>query len=439
MRTGFLAELLMVDVEERDETLDIHYTIDRRATRTIAIPVVEAAPAVLELLTASTAIYLGSLCLARQIRVTAPLHSALLDDLIEIAGMIYDIRRWRDQLPLDGPPALTADRECTNTAATSTKLSGRRSTVLWSGGKDSTLALLTLQANDYAVHPLHLNTNAGAEASERRATQKLLPLLGLTELDERAIEHEDFLELSNSYANSWDSFPLSNCVPFGRDLLLAAIAVAVALQEGAGRISMGHDHDCRTAEVSYGGRRIPRNDLESSRAAISFENAVRRHLHPELRLLPPIARLPELRILRDMFVDYPQLMRNTSFCFWGSNCGRCGKCLRYFLADRLYNPGLIEFEANPLHAGACPELSEILGSRDLLFQKEVMVLMGRLAEQGDIRDGEEELDSFRRTRLTEVRPYLDLWETELLGEHEDPQVPEELRPASSFATSATFR
>jgi hypothetical protein len=113
--------------------------------------------------------------------------------------------------------------------------------------------------------------------------------------------------------------------------------------------------------------------------------------------------------------------------------------LRYFLADRLYNPGLIAFEANPLHAGACPELTELLADPDMLFQKEVIVLLGRLAERGDVRDGEDELERFRQTKLSEVQPNLDRWETQLLSEHEDPQLPAEFRLASPLATSATLQ
>ena len=432
---GFLAERLTAEVEERHGTLELRYKVDRRATQSIEVPALDAGPAALDFLTAATAVYLGSLCLAQEISVRAPLSRELLGDLIEIAEMIYDIKRWRDELPLGGPPALNAHPGGRHTPVASTKLADRRSIVLWSGGKDSTLALLTLQANDYDIHPLHLTANVGAEASECRATRELLPLLGLTELDERPIKHDDFLDLTNAHANAWDTFPLNNRVPFGRDLLLAAIAVPVALQNEAGCISMGHDHECRIAEVSYLGRQIPRNDLESSRAAISLENLVQRHVHPELRLVPPIATLPELRVLRDMFVEYPELMRHTAFCFWGTNCGRCGKCLRYFLADRLYSSGLLEFKANPLGAGVCPELNELLGSRDVLFQKEVLVLVGRLAERGDIRDGEDQLELFKRTRLAEVLPQLDVWESELLAEYDDPQVPAGLRAASSFATS----
>jgi 7-cyano-7-deazaguanine synthase in queuosine biosynthesis len=409
--SGFRTDTLTVDVRATDDGVDLIYAVDSRAPAIIRLPVRVLPEQALHLLVAATAIYLASLCLAKQVRLNHRFPVGLLEELREIAEMLYDIRRWRDGLPLDGPPALNP-LGVAATPALATLLDDRRSVLLWSGGKDSTLALVTLRANGYVPHALHATINAGAEVPERLAVDRLAWLLGLSEVEELTVEHPDFLDFSRSFASAWDEFPLSNRVPFGRDLILAALAVPVALRIGAAHVSMGHDYDCRNAEVNYGGRRIPRNDLESTRAAMAFEGIVRRHVHPRLGLLPPVAKFPELRILRDMLVDYPDLMAETSFCFWGRNCGRCGKCLRYFLAARLYRPGLLSFESNPLASGACPELQEMLDDPTILFQKEVMVLLGRLAQRGDVRPGENELARFRDTRLAEIEPHLNDWEAE---------------------------
>jgi hypothetical protein len=201
------------------------------------------------------------------------------------------------------------------------------------------------------------------------------------------------------------------------------------LRHDAASVSLGHDSECRTAEVTHRGKRIARNDMEHAGTALAFEAAAQDHVHPGLRLLPPVANLAELRILRDMLVHHPDLMRRTSFCFWGRNCGRCGKCLRYFLADRVYRAGVLRFEANPLSAGACPELADLLTEPSMLFQREVFVLLGRLVQRDDVRAGEDELVRFRATRFAEIEPHLDDWEAELLAERADPQVPPSFRPA----------
>src|SRR5262249_32747113 len=149
---------------------------------------------------------------------------------------------------------------------------------------------------------------------------------------------------------------------------------------------------CRTAEVVHHGKRIPRNDLESRRGAACLEAGLRRHVHPGLNLLPPVANLSELRILRDMVVHHPELMEEIAFCFWGERCGRCAKCLRYRLADRLYGDGRLRFATDPLGEGACPELADHLdpSPRSTLFQEEVLLMLGRLAQRGDVRPGEDE-------------------------------------------------
>ena len=94
---------------------------------------------------------------------------------------------------------------------------------------------------------------------------------------------------------------------------------------------------------------------------------------------------------------------------------------------------MLRFEANPLAEGACPELEEILHDPGVLFQKEVLLLLGRLAQRGDVRPGEDVLAEFVRTRLSAVEPELDAWEAEMLAEYPDPQVPPGFRPATGGA------
>lgn len=434
MPPGFVASCLTISADVRRDGLAVNYVVDARAPATLWLPVASVSGGAADLVVAAAALYLGSLSLAKEIRVESPMDGRVLEDLVEIAESLYDIRRWRDQLTLDGPPILTVERP-RESVRSAIQLTDRRSVALWSGGKDSTLALMALAANDYETHPVHFTVNAGAEEEEQRAIEQLEPLLGIEYTERVVVKHPDFLDFSNAYAAAWDAFPLSNRVPFGRDLLLAALAVPVALRVGASVISLGHDRECRTAMVDYHGRLIPRNDMESIEVSTSFEGVIQRHVHSQLRMLPPLANITELRVLRDLFVSYPEVMRRTSFCFWGRNCGRCGKCLRYFLADRLYRPGLLTFEVNPLTAGACPELAELLDEPDVLFQKEVMVLLGRLAERGDIGHDEVEFERFKATRLADVLPHLDRWEYELLSEAPDPQVPQDFRPLAPSAVS----
>jgi hypothetical protein len=424
-----VADRLTVRAEVSAASVRIVYVVDARPAADLVIHQPDGgSEAANDLLVACAALYLAALCLAREVRIERPLSRGLLDELRPIAGMLDDIRRWKDELPLaPEPPRLRAPvRE---RAPSDQPIGPRRATLTWSGGKDSTLALLTLRANGYVANPLHLTLNSGAVDAERAAVRRLGVTLGAATV-ELAVEHEDFLSLSNAYAREWDDFPLCNRVPFGRDLLVSAVAVRQALAVGAGCVSLGHDNECRTASVVHQGKTIPRNDLESAEAALILEQAVRRHVHPGLRLLPPVANLSEYRILHDMFTTQPELMALTSFCFWGRACGRCAKCLRYFLADRLFGAEVLRFEVNPMATGACPELVDVLdpAPRSTLFQDEIQLMMGRLAQRGQIRAGEDELDRFRTERLATVAPLLDGWERDLMAVRDDPQIPPGFRP-----------
>lgn len=434
------ADRLQLEVHVDGSSIELAYDVDG-VPGVIALRYPEGAgprPAgpEVDVLAVAAAAYLGSLALARDVRIARPLPEALIADFAPLVGMLYDVRCWKDDLPLLPAPRIAAPVAPGRPAAAG-RLDARHAALPWSGGKDSTLALLTLRANGYTVSTAHVTANSGVEASEQAAVAALADALDERRPAQILYAHDDFLRLSNAYAVAWDDFPLCNRVPFGRDLLLAAAIVPFALAQRAGAISFGHDHECRTASVSHGGRSIPRNDVESADGALALERVLRRHVADDLRLLPPVAAISELRILRDMFVLRPDLMAKTAFCFWGHCCGRCAKCLRYYLADRVYAGDVLAFDVCPLVARACPELAELLdpAPRSTLFQREVLVLLGRLAERGDIRPEEDELRHFTRTVFPQVRPHLGAWESALLATHPDPQVPADFRPLSELATA----
>jgi 7-cyano-7-deazaguanine synthase in queuosine biosynthesis len=432
MTSPFAARVLTLTLGTSPRGIDLRYAVDDRPDAAIQIRYPEgvALPAAtIDLIAAAGAIYLGSLALVEEIRIEAPVSPGLLRDVSPIVEMLYDIRRWKDELPLGPLPTITAS-ERERVEPLNARLNRQATAALWSGGKDSTLALITLRANGYIAHPVHMTANSGVEDIAQQAVARLAADLSESPVT-ILIEHDDFIDFTNTYATEWDRFPLCNRIPFGRDLLLAAVAVPFAIHRGAACVSMGHDNECRTAVVDYHGKVIPRNDLESAAGAIVLEAAMRRHVHPDLTLLPPVANLSELRILHDMFGSHEELMAKSAFCFWGENCGRCAKCLRYYLADRVYGSGNLSFQENPLGEGMCPELDEILAPnpRSTLFQQEVLLLLGRLVEQDDVRAEETEIERFRRVQFARVQPLLDSWEAELLAERRDPQVPTEFRPA----------
>jgi 7-cyano-7-deazaguanine synthase in queuosine biosynthesis len=426
------ADTLTVDVTVVDNALRFGYEVDgqRQAIR-VGYPfdLGDLPAQTVRSIALGVAVYLGQLCLAPRIRLSFSVTDAMVTAVRPLAGMLYDVRRWKDELPITDPPIFAYDQGIDDQPATA-PMRTDGALLLWSGGKDSTLSAVLLGKNGYDVRALHVPANAGVEKQEDEAVGNLAIHLGLApvRLD---YEHREFLSFSTRYASrqGWNRYPACNVVPFGRDLLLALLAIPVARHLGLGFISMGHDNECRNSYFEYGGRSIPRNDVESTRGALALEAYAARFALPGVRLLPPVAGLPELRILHEMLTAYPELMERAAFCFWGGNCGRCAKCLRYYLAQRTYGIEVLRFQVNPLAVGACPELDELFrpDAVGVLFQRQVLYCLGRLVERGDVRADETRMAEFQELLYPAVRPHLDAWEHDLLCVGSDPQLPSGFR------------
>ena len=117
----------------------------------------------------------------------------------------------------------------------------------------------------------------------------------------------------------------------------------------------------------------------------------------------------------------------TSFCFWGQHCGRCAKCLRYYLVERVLGcEGTLQFALNPLEGETSPELGDYFAANwdsDALFSGEVAYCLARLVQRGDIRVGETRLRQFAETVFPRLATSLDAIEESLMCIYPDPQVP----------------
>jgi hypothetical protein len=371
------------------------------------------------------AAFIGQLCLAKRIELDFALPTAALPAIAPIIEMLYDARCQRDRRDIVPSPVIEA-AGVMEAPPLRNLAYARRACLLWSGGKDSTLSALVLRRNGLDVHAAHLAVNAGVETTERATVEALAPYLAIP-VDTVDFEFPQFLELSGAYATKWDKFPQFIRVPFGRDLLAALLAVPIAGHQRARFLCMGHDHDCRVAYVTYQGKSIPRDDVESVRGALALESFIQQLLNADLTLLPPLAGVSEFRILHELLVRHPDLMKQTTFCFWGRQCGQCGKCMRYYLAGRvLGREDVLHFPLNPLAGLNAPSLVDFVvdwRNESALRREEVLYGLGRLVQRGDVRTGEDLLVRFR----DEVFPYvvgdLDIMEERLMKTYSDPQVP----------------
>ena len=330
---------LRVSLHSSVSTLELAYTTSRGDAGSVTLHYPIESPVLIDTAPAvglAVAVYLGQLCLAPYIELDYPTPVGAICAIAPLARMLYDVRRWKDGLPIGDPPIVVTPGEVNTTAYPGAR-NPRRTMLLWSGGKDSTLAAHLLRQNGFDVSAVHATANVGVQRVEQEAVADLASTLRLC-VHTIEVSHPEFLRLSSRCAKSWNQFPYCNTVPFGRDLLLAAAAAPLAAALDISYLSFGHDNDCRRAVVDHPVRSFPRNDVESLEGALVLAAYLNDYVVQGLSLLPPLAGLPELRILHDMLVRHPALMAKTSFCFWGGPCGRCAKCLRYDLAQRVFIP-----------------------------------------------------------------------------------------------------
>jgi 7-cyano-7-deazaguanine synthase in queuosine biosynthesis len=381
-------------------------------------PMADADMAALPAISVGVATFLGQLCLAPVIDIDVPAAPGLIEAITPIAEMLYDVRRWKDDLPLGPPPTYLTSAGVLDQRVLVVDADAHADALLWSGGKDSTLAALLLKNAGRSIHGVHASVNQGVEHWEAAAVAQLSTMLEVP-YETFVVDHPQFLDLSTAYAQNWNDFPRCNTVPFGRDLLLPLLASPVARRHRSSRIVVAHDGDCRVATVSYEGKTFARNDVESAEGSRALNTFLGTFVAPGVTIASPVEAMSELAILRSMLLDYPEVMRCTAFCFWGGNCGRCAKCLRYYLAQRVFGVDVLSFAVNPLAVNACPELDDMLdasGRTGLLFQDAVLYCLGRLAQRRDFRSDEVRLSDFARDHLSRVEPRLDRWELMLLGE-----------------------
>jgi len=423
------AATLRADVRVAGDRLLFDYDVDGlfkgTITTTYPFSIGDAGQGLISAAGLGLAVFVGQLCLAGRIELSFGVSDIAIARIRPLAEMLYDVRCWKDRRDLLPIPDIDAPRG-PHLGPETLPLASRRACLLWSGGKDSTLSSILLRRNGLEVVPLHITANAGVEALESEAVAHLGASLSLP-YSKLRFEFPQYIALSSAYAVTWNSYPYHNTVAFGRDMALALLAAFALREHRAGLLSIGHEHDCKTAYLTYQGKRVPRSDVESTEGALALERYLRSTMLTDARLLPPLTGLYEFGVLREMLTKHADLFRSASFCFWRRNCGRCSKCLRYELAQRVLGLDVLTFETSPLEGDNCPELRDYVEAwedESALFRNQVLYCLGRIAQRGDVRPGEDLVFRFRDVVLPHIEGELDAWERDLLATYSDPQVPD---------------
>src|SRR5262245_59474167 len=167
-------EVLDIAMEQCHDGFVISYTTDNddQGSVTVRYPAPVVTPGeILPELGLGVAVYLAQLCLTSRVRLDFAIDEAAVGAIAPLADMLYEIRRWKDELP-SGPGPVIETRAYRDAAPLRAPLR-RKSLQLWSGGKDSTLSALLLGANGYDRAAVHFTVNAGVEAQEMAAVTAL--------------------------------------------------------------------------------------------------------------------------------------------------------------------------------------------------------------------------------------------------------------------------
>jgi hypothetical protein len=372
------------------------------------------------------AAFLAQLCLARRLVLEFPSSPEMVEGILPVMEMLYDIRCWRDQLELMPLPEISLIEPNHNPIPFVTD-SSKIACLIWSGGKDSTLSHILLTKNGFQVLPVHFSVNARAEQAEMRAVAHLAQVLGIT-YQTVEFDFPQYLDIARRYAGLWDIFPDYNVVPFGRDLVLTLLAMPLAQHYGVTYLCMGHEHGSRTSYLDYQGKRIARDDVESIKGGQLIEAYMQKFISPTARFFPPVAGLPEFRILHELHTKYPTVAPHISFCFWGAPCGRCSKCLRHYLVQRVLGiEGLVHFQANPLEGDNCPDLLHCIDNwqqdEGRSYTDMVLYCLAKLVERGDVRPTEYLLRRFEDEIYPHIADSVGQMYDRIMKVHTDPQVP----------------
>jgi len=367
---------------------------------------------VLPSLALAASVFLAQLCLARTIVSEFPCNEEMVGAIRPIVQLLYDVRCFKDRIPYQPTPHFNLRWH--SNPKLFTLPSVRRASLLWSGGIDSTLCLISLLRNEYELFPLHIASNKGSEISEEQAVRELSHVLGVPYSRGRVF-FPQLSEIGRHYSTAFDVFPYENAVPFGRDLLLILVAALIARRQSTPFVCIGGDYDGRHRQIRHNDRTIHRHDLESAYACSTLQSFLWEFVSPSLRLMPPLAQLTKYRILHEMIVKHPVLASTASFCFWGEPCGRCFKCQLYYLAERALQRKVFAFQTDPVldresEIALCvsdPDSENIPSSQTFHY------FLSRIVERGEILPQEALLLEYRdrvypqfQGRLTEMEQSL---------------------------------
>lgn len=410
------ADKLSVWLEHNSDWIRLRYEIDQEFSGSLEFRASFETSGVenhlFDFLGTCGAIFLAQLCLASRVDLNFSSNASLFSGLEPTIRTLYAVRAFRDGI--EPTPRPHFNMLLPRSAWQQEHLApNQRAILLWSGGLDSTLSLLLLKGNGYDVIPLHVSyASADAGNSELEAVQRLSLQLGMV-FETVDIHFSQFLTIATRYSVNARDFPGINSVPHGRELIILPIALIFALKVGASNICFGFENSAWTEQFEHEGKRYSRYDTQSEFCNINLQDVVHNFVSPSVSLFSPVAPITEYRKFRTIVTQFPDLVRDASFCYWGETCGLCSKCAMYYLFQRSLGLDVIRFKHDPIREETAFIRKAMLNwsspnSRDSNFA------LAKIVANGDVRPGEELLIEYRDKIYPNIQHSLEDWENELM-------------------------
>ncbi|KND43905.1 7-cyano-7-deazaguanine synthase [Streptomyces stelliscabiei] len=373
--------------------------------------------AVRGLFAALCATFAGQLSLARTIEIDGPeLPLSAMGWLEELRRYLYAVRSYRDGRAVAAYGCF-ADRSAGPDPSHLDRDDSRTALLFLSGGIDSALSALLLDANGYQVVPVHVtgvNGDVAVSETEERAATRVAGELGLPLTVFDIVSEPPLAELAAGWTTVPPSFPSVNTVPHGRELLLLSAAAWWCESAGtAASVAFGVENSGWSDTFRLNGHSYPRSDTQSERGLTALQRLSSYCQPGMLTLVSPVAGLTEYRKFVDFSRWRPDLLNVCSFCFWGVCCGLCQKCSLYYVIGRSLGSLGPQYRNSPMKLPSEYLVDALRRPLDPRYRERQVALID-IDSAGLWRDGESSL----RSLVRKVRPTLlhhrDAWRRDLL-------------------------
>lgn len=320
-----------------------------------------------------------------------------IQNYCDILKALYAIRNYQEGVCIQAPQIKWIKYHNSATVINSQK---PKVLNLVSGGKDSLVSDILLTQNNALIKRCFLSgLNIGSSAYERSACEKLYDSFDVVELKGFDVLVNKLVEISDCYGIP----PTNNFIPKGRDLLTVIFSYPLAIYYNCNFISHGCEKDLWEKVVVKEGIEIPMHDSQCKLVMVPMSEQL--FSATGIRLFSPIAGMHEIYILTWLMKNCPDYIQKMHSCFFEEWCGKCSKCLRYYLIQKRLGLNIIKFKNNPelQLLSLIEKLSNPNANKKIGFFEELKFLTGS-NEYGQ--------DLFAPTRSELFPSFFERWELE---------------------------